>query len=155
MCDTNRVKKEVERFVNEDKLFTSVDVANAIKQGNSEDKPEWIRNREVASFLRKNALLIALQSGKNYEMVMIPVETENGVTVSAYLYHPQGTDPLQYLETDKRAVTPDEFESLEAAYGATATPLTDPKTVDTKSDTVTSDQGVKSDDYSKFNFPSV
>ena len=119
MCDTDRIQEEVERFIENDELFTSVDIANAIKRGNATEAPQKIRNREVASFLRSETLPIALQLGKNYEATPIPVQIASGAIVQATLYHPYGADVQEYDKTSQTAITPDEFDVLKAAWQPT------------------------------------
>jgi hypothetical protein len=169
MCDVNRIRKEIERFVENEELFTSVDVANAIKRGNDEDMPEWIRNREVAGYLRSDALLVALQIGKNYEATTISVEV-NGGFVPATLYYPLGADPLAYSTISEKAITPDEFKIIEASWkggapaspqastvapsGLAASPSTDDSTASPKTDA--NPKATTGDaQYTKFRFPTT
>jgi hypothetical protein len=164
MCNIDRVRKEVERFVERDDLFTSVDIANAIKRGNQDDTPEWIRNSEVAAYLRGNALQVALQSGKNYEMTPVPVTLASGAVTSANVYHPLGTDALDYSNTAEKAITPDEFAIIEASWtGAPATPKAIPPAAVLPPTVVPKDSGTqpvspstgKPDAYTQFRFPTT
>lgn len=97
-------------------MFTSVDLANKVKKDGS-----WIRNREVAAWLRQNINANSGPGVPTYDTTMIDVEiTDNGVqtTVEARLYHPMGTDPDLYTGTDAVAVTPDDFAKMHPAQNA-------------------------------------
>ena len=43
------IKAKIDEYVTKNEAFTSVDIANAIKTDGT-----WIRNRDVAAWLRKN-----------------------------------------------------------------------------------------------------
>lgn len=97
MCDQSTldlVGKKVKEFISKEVPFTSVDVANEIKEEGT-----WVKNREVARFLRNYDF-----SSTNYQTSNISVS--NGRT--ARLYHPDFIDAETYDNTDQRALTPNE-----------------------------------------------
>lgn len=104
-----KVESKVKSFINDDKMFTSVDVSNAIKRDGT-----WISNREVSIFLKGYSL-----STSDYSKTVISV----GSGRKAYLYHPDGVDPSDYANTNARALTP--TEAGVAAPTATAAGVVD------------------------------
>lgn len=83
------------------KMFTSVDIANAIKkEGN------FIRNRNVASYLRDYCLTIATAEGYNYTYTPIDVTLQDGSVSIAFLYHPYWADTGEYTDTNQKAYSP-------------------------------------------------
>ena len=98
MCtnDESRViSDKVAEFVNKQELFTSVDVANAIKKDGT-----WIRNREVAGWLRN------FFSDPSYSRTLIPVDYGRN---EATLYHPGFADTKDYKNYDAKAISPEVF----------------------------------------------
>jgi len=89
------IEEKVKEFIGSNKMFTSVDIANSIKQ----DKV-WIKNSDVASFLRAN--IVQLSSGQ-YNKILVDVL---GGSKKANLYYPIGTDPFDYKDLDQVALTP-------------------------------------------------
>jgi hypothetical protein len=86
------------------KMFTSVDIANSLKQ-----RGDWIRNREVADYLRNNLVGISKQYwGAGYQKSTIDVSLPNGSYTEATLYHPAGTSASGYTKTAQKAMSPDE-----------------------------------------------
>jgi DNA-binding CsgD family transcriptional regulator len=106
MMNTQIITDVVVEFIKQDKLFTSVDIANEIKT-----RGEWVRNSEVASFLRNKVISLAQQHGLDYEMVPISVSTPTGFA-HANVYFMTGDDPYSYTNTTQKAMTPDEFLKL-------------------------------------------
>jgi len=95
------IRNELDQWITANKMFTSVDIANAIKE-----KGEWIRNREVAGDLRNNATFIASAIlGVRYNTSQIPVEVD-GVTTNTTLYHPLGDNPDNYTTRNQKAKAP-------------------------------------------------
>jgi hypothetical protein len=94
MTNERIIEAKVVEFMASGKMFTSVDIANSIKK----DKV-WIRNSEVAAYLRKNA--IAMSAGQ-YDTVLTVVANNH----KAHVYFPNGTDPDTYIDTDQVALTP-------------------------------------------------
>lgn len=114
MSDVNFYKEQViretiERFVKSEKLFTSVDVGNAIKrQTLSMD----IRNKEVAAWLRKNISIDP--SLQDYDTV--PISVNNGQH-TATLYFPHWANPEDYISRDQKALGPDDIADLQQQAG--------------------------------------
>jgi len=88
------IEAKFNEFVAHNALFTSVDIANAIKK----DGP-FIRNSTVADWLRSNALSLA----SNYTLTQITVCHGQYV---ANLYLPIGSDPDNYTDRDQVALAP-------------------------------------------------
>jgi hypothetical protein len=104
MCTVDEeriIKMTVEEFLQQGKMFTSVDVANKIKLSGA-----WIRNHEVAGYLRGNVLGIARMLMMVYKQTMIPVTLADGSVTETYLYHPVNTDANDYTDRDQRALDP-------------------------------------------------
>lgn len=93
MSDTIIEAKFLE-FVNKDSMFTSVDIANAIKKDGN-----WVRNSEVAKWLRSNALSVA----PNYLAAKINVANNQH---RASLYYPSMNNPDDYKDRDQVALPP-------------------------------------------------
>jgi hypothetical protein len=109
------IRNELDQWITANKMFTSVDIANAIKE-----RGEWIRNRVVAGYLRNNATFIANAIlGVRYDTSQIPVEVD-GVTTSATLYHPLGDNPDNYTARNQKAKSPVDM------HQATTIPATPP-----------------------------
>lgn len=87
------ISSKFNEFVAKNAMFTSIDIANSIKKDCT-----WIRNSEVAKWLRDNALNIAT----SYNSVKIPVK--NGRNAS--LYYPSNTNPDDYKDRDQDALPP-------------------------------------------------
>lgn len=92
------IQDKVKIFVEQDKMFTSVDVGNAIK---TEDKT-FIKNRDVAAWLREN--FTKDQLFKNYNRSLIRVTAGK----ETYVYHPFFADPSVYTQVDQHALSPQE-----------------------------------------------
>lgn len=101
MQEINTVMRE---FMDRDALFTSVDIANEVKR-----RGTWVRNRDVAAYLRSHVLRVV---GGDYIQTLIEVKLANGTEVPAYVYHPEGTNALEYRDIAQSAMTPDEFNAL-------------------------------------------
>lgn len=96
----------IRRYVNEGKMFTSVDIANDVKRLGL-----WVRNRSVSQFLQKEALQIADDQGKEYKSELINVQAE-GTTVQAYVYFPADKEASAYGDTAQKAITPDDCRKM-------------------------------------------
>jgi hypothetical protein len=96
------VLEKVTEFIKEDKMFTSVDVANAVKS-----EGLWVRNREVRDWLLENF------SDKNLfgDYAISQIYVCNGSSVAS-LYHPALSDPNDYLERNQQPLTPDEVKAI-------------------------------------------
>ena len=110
------VEEKVYGFVATGEAFTSVDVANAIKRDG-----EWVRNREVASWLRSDFLQSPTVANGDYVQTMIDV----GQGYRANLYHPFHFDVTNYAGKNQKALNPDEFNALhpQAVIAAPVTPV--------------------------------
>jgi len=90
-----------------EKAFTSVELCNHMKRLGI-----WIRNREVAEFLRENVESIASEYGVYSDKTLISVDVKNKFGATAYLYHVVGYDHTVYNGRDLKAITPEEFEAM-------------------------------------------
>jgi DNA-binding CsgD family transcriptional regulator len=104
--NTSIIENVVSEFIQKGQLFTSIDIANEVKT-----RGEWIRNTEVAGFLRKNVISLARQQNLDYEMVQVSVSTSTG-SAQANVYFMSGDDPHSYTNTTQTAMTPAEFLQL-------------------------------------------
>jgi hypothetical protein len=114
------IEKKVQDFMNTQSMFTSVNVANAIKTDGA-----WVRNREVAEWLRNNFSNLNSQHNSDYMFVQISV----GNGQQANLYLPVTADPNNYTDTNLEALTPDDFKKLHGFDPLSATIQTPPATV--------------------------
>jgi hypothetical protein len=97
------IKTKVQEFISQEKMFTSVDIANAVKRDGI-----WIKNREVRDWLRANSSDSSLFG--DYATTQIQV---CGGTATATLYYPMFKDPDEYAERDQVALTPDEVKAIQ------------------------------------------
>jgi hypothetical protein len=97
------IREKVEGYVKEQKLYTSVDIANAIKRDGI-----WVRTREVRDWLRANISDTILF--QDYTTSTIDVCSG---AAQATLYHPTTKDPLEYTERDQVSLTPDEVKAIQ------------------------------------------
>jgi hypothetical protein len=88
------IETKVLEFASKNLMFTSVDIANSIKKDGT-----WVKNREVAHWLRTNALTVALC------YTSTPIQVGQGAH-TATLYHPTGTNPDDYTDRDQEAIPP-------------------------------------------------
>jgi len=98
----NTIKAKVVEFITAQKMFTSVNIGNAIKKDGT-----WIANHDVAEWLRSNFDTVNKEIGDSYTSTSIPV---NNDTERATLYYPFFADPINYNDRNAQATTPDEFE---------------------------------------------
>jgi hypothetical protein len=104
MCSVDEqitISNEVKVWMRDNKLFTSVDIGNALKE-----KGNFIRNRDVASYLRGAFQTVATWAGVSYVQTPIDVILENGGTAEASLYYPFGADPTEYTARSQKALPP-------------------------------------------------
>lgn len=99
------VLEKVTEFIKEDKMFTSVDIANAVKADGL-----WVRNREVREWLQENFTDKTIFS--NY--VISQIKVCNNSTFAS-LYHPVLIDPNSYINRDLHPLTPDEVKAIAKA----------------------------------------
>lgn len=96
------VQEKVIEYINDEMLFTSVDIANAVKSDGL-----WVRNREVRDWLHENFSNKTIF--KNYITTQITVCKGSS---AATLYHPDDVDADAYIETDQQPLTPDEVKAI-------------------------------------------
>lgn len=99
------VQEKVIEFIRAGKLFTSVDIANAVK-----NEGLWIRNREVRDWLHDH-----FSDKSIFENYIISNITVCNGSSAASLYHPDTLDPSLYVETNQRTLTPDEVRAIAKA----------------------------------------
>lgn len=104
MKESEVIKAKVESFINDQKMFTSINIANAIKKDGI-----WIRNTVVAEWLRDNFQEVNEDLGDNYIVNLIFVKNN---TLKANLYFPFFSDPDNFNDRDADALTPDDFFKL-------------------------------------------
>jgi len=108
MCPKDdTIREAVQEFVTAEKLFTSVDIGNAIKKTTLKMD---IRNRDVRDWLRSNI-------GKDsmlQDYVSEPIDVNGGNRV-AMLYRPHWKDAGDYLDRDQRAFSPSDLSALSPA----------------------------------------
>jgi len=92
------IKSMVDVFVKAKKLFTSVDIANAIKTNGT-----WVRNSAVASWLRNEF------DESTYTTSMISVNYGN---IRASLYYPLHENPGNYANSNLEAIDPFKFKDV-------------------------------------------
>lgn len=99
------VLEKVTEAIKKEQMFTSVDIANAVKS-----EGLWVRNREVRDWLLENF------SDKNIfgDYIISQIYVCNGSSVAS-LYHPALSDPNNYLERDQVPLTPDEVKAIAAS----------------------------------------
>jgi hypothetical protein len=131
------IQEKVKDFVDSDKMFTSVDIGNAIKKENK----TFVQNKAVAGWLREN--FGKDQIFKNYSRTLIRVAAGR----EAYVYHPFFADANTYSETNQHALTPQEagigVVSPKSSFIARSggAPVQTPTTVQTVISTSTTDDG--------------
>lgn len=104
MDKSAKIKETVQLFVKDEKLFTSVDIGNAIKK---ETLSMDIRNREVRDWLRANIGVDPILT----DYVQETITVNNGANV-ATLYRPHWKDATEYTETNQAALTPADIDVL-------------------------------------------
>ena len=123
MSNSQIIKDTAESFVNQNKSFTSVDIANAIKESGT-----WVKNSHVANWLRKNVKKL----WSNYATTVIDVTTKSGDDVEAILYLEQSSDSSDYLQRNQQTMSKAEFESKQnATITASQVAKSTKKTADT------------------------
>lgn len=96
------VLEKVTEFIRDGKMFTSVDLANAVKL-----EGLWVRNREVKDWLHDHFDDEDLFVG--YTITQISVCSGSSI---ASLYHPLQASPDHYLDRNLRPLTPDEVNTI-------------------------------------------
>lgn len=106
------IENHLKQAIKNKSMFTSVDIANKIKRAGV-----WVRNREVADYLRN------YNFPANYESTLIDVTVkDNGSSyvTGATLYYPDGADPDMYVETEQEAISYDDYSNSKSAVVADA-----------------------------------
>jgi hypothetical protein len=104
MCDNQVIKEMVQKFVNDEKMFTSVDIGNAIKK---ETLSMDVRNRDVRNWLRANI-------GRDpvlQDYVTESIDINNG-SGAATLYKPHWKDAEDYKDRDQKAFGPSNLSTF-------------------------------------------
>lgn len=99
MLDLNakdRVEEIVSSKMYNNTSFTSLDIANEAKA-----EGLWARNRDVANWLRSNAIRVAFSQGSLYNQTLIRVDSKDAGMTLAYLYHHMNKDADDYLDRDQ------------------------------------------------------
>jgi hypothetical protein len=99
------VLEKVTEAIIANKMFTSVDIANAVKR-----EGLWVRNHEVRNWLQDNFMNKSLF--QDYAISQISVCNNSSF---ASLYHPALNDPNDYLDRDQRPLTPDDVKAIQKA----------------------------------------
>lgn len=97
------IKRKIQEYVKSDRMFTSVDISNALKR-----EGIWVRNREVTMWLRGNFNSNDLFKGWAMETISV-----NGGSTNATLYYPGLKDPSEYQDVDQTPLTPDEVREIQ------------------------------------------
>lgn len=97
------IQEVVESAVKSEKMFTSVDIANIIK-----NKGIWVRNREVRDWVRH-----AFSDNSRFPDYMVSDILVCNDTTLTRLYHPVWEDPNNYTDRDQRAITPKEVKDIQ------------------------------------------
>jgi len=97
------ILEKITNFIKDGKMFTSVDISNAIKM-----EGIWVRNRTVRDFLQD--LFLDKDLFTDYTISQIFVCNNSSL---ASLYHHNLSDPNDYLDRDQHCLTPDEVKSIQ------------------------------------------
>jgi len=98
----NSVLEKVKEFIDQEQMFTSIDIANALKNDGL-----WIRNIEVRDWLHKNFQNKDLFKG----YIVSPISVMNNNKAS--LYHPALGNPEDYQERNQLPFTPDQVKAIQ------------------------------------------
>lgn len=110
------IKEMVQKFVNDEKMFTSVDIGNAIKK---ETLSMDIRNRDVRDWLKANLNTDPILQDYKSDFITIG----NG-SVVATLYRPHWKDSEDYKDRDQKAFGPNDLKSSTTPAPAPGAPVT-------------------------------
>jgi|GEM_PF-7037376 len=103
MTNDDIIKQKVKHFICKQLLFTSINIANSIKSDGL-----WIKNSDVASWLRNEFHNVNNETGDNYLTDFISV---NG-SRKAILYFPFFSNADDYKDRNLQAISPDEFQKM-------------------------------------------
>jgi hypothetical protein len=98
----NFILEKVKEYVEKEQMFTSIDIANAIK-----NEGIWVRNIEIRDWLHNHF------HDKNLFMgyLISPITVLDNDKAS--LYHPALADPESYQERDQLPLTPDQVKAIQ------------------------------------------
>ena len=151
------IKNCILDFIKKEKMFTSVDISNEIKQSG-----DWVSNREVSRELRDLFLLGTFEDYRKHEITVI--RSEDGQDVVATLYLPLLSNPNDYKNTKATPITPTKFNlknpknpidlnnSIDLANSIIVDDDFD-AIIDISDDVSDDSSGNTSNIYMKFNFP--
>lgn len=108
MESEKEVLAKLNEFIKENKMFTSVDLANAVKADGI-----WVRNRDIRDWLKSRFE----DKGLFQDYAISSIYVCNGTSVAS-LYHPLFCDPNDYLDRDQRPLTPDEVKQIQKDHEA-------------------------------------
>jgi hypothetical protein len=104
MSNKQLVKKIVDKYVEDKKAFTSLDISNDAKTNG-----DWIRNSQDSHELK---LLFRANTYIDYKVTEIDVvRKEDGSIVTAILYLPENSCETDYTNISGSPITPDDFDS--------------------------------------------
>lgn len=106
MINELEIKAVIAEFMQANRLFTSVDIANHIKKSGT-----FIRNRDVATYLRNQWFNICNEIDCDYQTEVIMVGENNDI--ATFLYLPFGELASNYTETNQKALSPDDLKKDE------------------------------------------
>ena len=97
------IRDTVKKFVDDEKMFTSVDIATDIKK-----RGIWVRTVEVRAWLQRNFDKDSLMGDYNSSQIGVC----NNTTL-ATLYHPIWQDPNEYQDRDQQPLTPIDVKNIQ------------------------------------------
>ena len=97
------IKTKVQEYIAKGEMFTSVDIANAVKKDGI-----WVRNRDVRNWLHANSSDQVLFGDYGQSIINVC----NG-SAQATLYHPVFKDASEYTALDQVSLTPDEVKDIQ------------------------------------------
>ncbi len=123
MNNKDIIKSFLNDFIKDQKIFTSVDLSNKIKQ-----EGIWISNTEVANELKDIFNNEDIFDG--YATQRTVLEDNNGTRVNALVYYPcdQKSSDAKYVES----ITPQEFDKIVLVLNAKKAIATQPVVAKTK-----------------------
>jgi hypothetical protein len=103
MSNEQVIRDKVQEYVTAEKLFTSVDIGNAIKK---QTLTMDVRNRDVRDWLRANISKDPMLA----DYVSEPIDVKQGQT--AMVYRPHWKDVSEYTDRDQKALGPSDLSAL-------------------------------------------
>ena len=139
------IRSTIESYVKQQEPFTSVDIANAIKKTGI-----WIRNSEVAAWLRKNYDTDPMFD----EYQKSPILVCNDTT-TASLYHSIYYDQNEYTDREQRPLTPQDVKQIKKDLKDKTRPDTTPDIADVLDPNSGNDEDDEDDDTLSITIASV